>query len=45
MSEESLSTTQATDAIVGLLGEGEDITALPTTSESSVKPVKQVSES
>tara|TARA_B100002019_G_scaffold282560_1_gene287939 strand:+ start:1 stop:1044 length:1044 start_codon:yes stop_codon:yes gene_type:complete len=45
MSEESLSTTQATEAIVGLLGEGEDITALPTTSESSVKPVKQVSES
>ena len=45
MSEDSLSTTQATDAIVGLLGEGEDITQLPTTNESSIKPVKQVSES
>jgi hypothetical protein len=45
MSEDSLSTTQATDAIVGLLGEGDSIADLPTTSESSATPVKQVSES
>ena len=41
MSENSLSTTQATDAIVGLLGEGEAITDL-TNDESSKKPVEQV---